>query len=670
MMKNIIRIISRLKTRYFIVFFSIGVVYSFLYIFQVISPLFQKKLLDSVLSGDGIVLLYLLIFMGTQIGGPLISLLSNQLYNRVKLSIDRTLFFYYYRLVINQRKNRISQWGSGQYADMLFSDVSAITQSVINLSLFDLVFSVLQSIIVFFIVLSWSKAFSIVCLGYIVASICISLLFSKKQACAYSINRNSMGEMYSNLIDQLSNNSIVRTLSISSRIEGVFRQSYIKMQEGFLKILNLQTIPSALNELLKGIGFIVILVISLGLLEKQVITYGMLLAMISYYSIIVNPVNNVISTIQRYRYAAVSIKRLYQIELNHTEDNGDVPSCIPLGHWQQINLIEIYCSYEKDNNVLSDLSISFREGITGLVGLSGEGKTSLIRALCRDIRLDKGVISIDGINIDMLPIKYYLFKINMLPQDMEIFDQDMEFNLIMNRQVIDHNSCDGIICSIENDFRDILLTLPFKYKEKGFKKTQKWLEQFSHLLPSLELIGLYNYSETKSDDNAFQKYIEFLVDNIEIIVPDVSKICFEQNYVIKQRLDDAVKLLGLNKLKGRKLGSNGAFISGGEKQRLILGRFLIREYYDFVVLDEPFTNIDLLNEKELMHILKSKIEGKKGLLITHKVNVLCSLASNFYVMEEGHITQCGSHDDLVNQPGLYQKLIHCLNENTVIGTAE
>ncbi|MCF7918743.1 MAG: ABC transporter ATP-binding protein/permease [Candidatus Cloacimonetes bacterium] len=663
-MKNLISIIKRVKSIHFVIFLCLGLLYSFVYIFQLISPLYQKYLLDTVIEESRINYFFLFVFMGTQIGIPLVSILSNLVYSRLKLKIDNHFFFQYLKLIVNQKKSRISNWGSGQYADMMFGDINRLTSSIFNLALFDLVFSIIQSVLVFFIVIRWSTTYGFICIGYMGLALLISLLFSRSQVKAYSDNRSASGEMYNELIDQLSNTQIIRHLSISHKLENSMRARYEKMQKGLLKILNLQSLPSALLGLLSGTGLVLILLVSIDLLLNKNITFGTLLAMLSYYMIIINPVNNIVDTIQRFRFATVSIKRLDNIENNYLEDNGNVPKLLPESHWGEIKVSNLDFSYKDFQPVFDKLSFGIKDGITGLVGLSGEGKSSLIKSMCQEIQLKDGLISVDGENVKHFPLRYYLFKINLLPQVIEIFNHDLEFNLTLNRQVIPLKEKDKIMKDYEQDFRRIFAELSDRIETENFLQIHKWLEKEKEMLPCLELIGIFRPADDRVND--YFEYVKTLVRNIDSIVQEISRISFEQNYVEKEKLNDIIHLAGIEELQGRNLGSDGISISGGEKQRLALARFLLREEPEFVILDEPFTSLDLITERELLAVLKSSLKDKKGLLITHNINALMNLADTFHIMQNGKITQSGKHADLINQPGLYQDLLKCFTENAIL----
>jgi len=660
-MTKIKNILKSIKRTHYVYFILLGLIYSLVYIFQLLSPLYQKSLLDIVIEESRMSVHFLSLFIGTQVGIPLVSIICNLLYSRLKLKIDKHFFFYYLNLLVNQRKSRIREWGSGQCADMMFADISNFTASIFNLALFDLIFSIIQAVVVFFIVIKWSALYGIICASYFMIALLISLLFSSSQITAYSKNRKATGEMYNELIDQLSNTRIIRQLSIGHMLQLKLKISYENMQNGLLRILNLQSLPYALLELLRGAGLIIMLTVSINLLLTNSITYGTLLAMFSYYLIIINPVNNIVETMQRIRYAGVSIKRLNNIENHYLEDCCSNPELIPLETWQEITISGLNFAYDDAHKIFNELTFEINDGITGLVGLSGEGKSSLISSLLRELSLKEGSISVGKQNINLFPLRYYIFKINHLPQIVEIFDQDLEYNLTLNRQKVTLAESEFKIAEYKSRFELLFTEVAERFDPSKLSGVIKWLESENDLLPCLDLIGIYR--KEYNDIEAYKRFVEFISLNIEEIAYEAAKICFEQNYVIEEKIKEVISKTGIENLKGRKLGTGGATISGGEKQRLALARFLLRENTELAILDEPFTSLDLITERELIYILKQHLKGRKGILITHNIKVLLNLADTYHIMENGKITQSGKHSDLINQEGLYHDLLKCFNEN-------
>ncbi len=106
-----------------------------------------------------------------------------------------------------------------------------------------------------------------------------------------------------------------------------------------------------------------------------------------------------------------------------------------------------------------------------------------------------------------------------------------------------------------------------------------------------------------------------------------------------------------------KIGEGGLKISGGEKQRLAIARALLRKP-DVIIFDEATSSLDSITEKAITETIKNITVAKPELitiLIAHRLSTIMH-ADEIYVLEKGHITEHGSHEELLKQPGLYSAL--------------
>ncbi|MGH1364947.1 MAG: ABC transporter ATP-binding protein [Calditrichia bacterium] len=94
--------------------------------------------------------------------------------------------------------------------------------------------------------------------------------------------------------------------------------------------------------------------------------------------------------------------------------------------------------------------------------------------------------------------------------------------------------------------------------------------------------------------------------------------------------------------------------SGGQKQRLIIARALIRDP-DIVLLDEPTTALDFENERIIGEALEALVGGKTSLTIAHKLSTIKS-ADLILVLKGGRIVDKGTHSELLTRSEYYRSL--------------
>ncbi|MCL1829910.1 MAG: ABC transporter ATP-binding protein/permease [Oscillospiraceae bacterium] len=101
---------------------------------------------------------------------------------------------------------------------------------------------------------------------------------------------------------------------------------------------------------------------------------------------------------------------------------------------------------------------------------------------------------------------------------------------------------------------------------------------------------------------------------------------------------------------------DGVDLSGGEWQRVAIARGLYRTN-DFIVLDEPTSAIDPIEEREIFTKFQQLAEGKAALIVTHRLGS-ARLADRILVMQNGSIVDSGSHEELLEHDGVYAAMWH------------
>ncbi len=162
---------------------------------------------------------------------------------------------------------------------------------------------------------------------------------------------------------------------------------------------------------------------------------------------------------------------------------------------------------------------------------------------------------------------------------------------------------------------------------------------------------------------------QYLRSNVGLILQDpflysksvYGNIAITNKNIDEERVYEVARLAAIEKdIKGFDngydtiVGEKGATLSGGQKQRVAIARMLLNEK-PILIFDDSLSALDTETDLMIRKALKERDASSTMIIITHRITT-AKQADRIIVLEDGVITQDGTHDTLANVPGLYKKL--------------
>lgn len=614
--------ISKNKFMYFVLF-VLALISNFLLIS---APLIQKSLVNNLLSGS-ILRTDIVEFLLVSFSIVIISFVQIYLLNRIKILVQKTISLNLLDSLTIEESPLISARGPSAFLSSLFGDAEQISTRLLSDNIFFGLISIVSSIIILFISYNWMKIFPILIIAsYILAGLGLFLI-QKRRSVNFKILRDEIMKLNPIMLETIENKiALMNNGNFNERRNFIEEKMDIR-DDSFKKVLVYEEMAGGFIDTIKHISLIIFFILAMYYINQQKLQISSFIALNFYFETIFMP----LYFIRNFYDTKTNIKMFY--ERNKSSYEAKSKLIIPKSIDYKIENLGL----KYDDRVLLDgISINL-DKIYGIVGLSGEGKSSLFNLLLGNEKTNCGRVLVGDKNISEFDLNMRLALFRYYPQENEIFDDDLSYNITLGKKRLTESQ----YMKKEKEINDSLL----KIREGEFDENYK-----------LILNTLTSSKNHDSDDELKGELVNNLSEMDQRGISDLASLILSHNFYIDEDFDKLVEKLNLSHLKGRKLGQRGNKISGGEKERIALARLLLMKTRTAYLIDEPFTSLDLISEKEASDILKSYLENEKGLIISHKIDLLNKLTDEIIVINEGKIESIGSHEKLLKDSEVYKKL--------------
>lgn len=238
---------------------------------------------------------------------------------------------------------------------------------------------------------------------------------------------------------------------------------------------------------------------------------------------------------------------------------------------------------------------------------------------------------------------------------------DMKSNEVEFRNVSFSYGNGEIIKGISTTIKPNSLTAIVGHSGSGKTTFCKLIPRFYDVCKGEILIGGANITNISTEE--LMKKISIVFQNVYLFEDTIlnnirfAKLDASNDEVIeaakKARCYDFITALpdGFDTM----VGEGGDTLSGGEKQRIAIARAILKDS-PIVILDEFTSALDVENEHHILAAIDNLVKDKTVIIIAHRLETIRK-ADHIIVLDKGEIVQEGTHNELINQDGIYNSFI-------------
>ncbi len=375
---------------------------------------------------------------------------------RVSQELRKQLFFKLQRLELSS----LEKLSSGDITYRLTEDADRVGE-VVYKTIQDTTPSLMQLIAVFgyMLWLDINLSIATVLLTPLVA-ILVSMFGSKVLKAAEN-SQKQVSDLAALIVEAIQGIPLVRAYAAERWLEDRFEEEINLHREAKYKNLSLLALQHPVVGFIEAAGILAVLIIGAVRIKTGELNTEGFSSYVAALLMLIDPISHLTSNFNELKQGQASLERLKEIE-NRPKEPLDLKNPTSIGRIEgHIEFKNISFSYKEGLPVINNLSLKIKAGeVVALVGSSGAGKSTLFSLLLRFYTTNKGIILLDGNDINTIKSKEMRRQIGLVPQQINMFSGSIAEAIRIGRKLSDSEIIEAAKIANAHEF---IMKLPQGY---------------------------------------------------------------------------------------------------------------------------------------------------------------------------------------------------------------
>ena len=324
----------------------------------------------------------------------------------------------------------------GDTLSRVTNDVDLLGQSL-NQSLGTLVTSTILLIGSIFMMFHSNVSMALTAIGSVLIGFVLVMVIMGSSQPLFKRQQNNLAAINGYVEEIYSGHNVVTSYNAAGETSETFKKLNTNLYKSMWQSQFLSGIMMPLMIFVGNFGYVMVCVVGAVKVINGDITMGDVVAFMIYVRIFSQPLSQIAQAFTQMQSATAAMSRVFEfLEEDEMEDESDKKRQLSDVNGE-VTFDNVFFGYSKDKTIIHDFSAVAKPGQkVAIVGPTGAGKTTIVNLLMRFYEIDKGQITIDGVDTRLMTREEVHDQFSMVLQDTWLFEGTIKENLIYNQENI------------------------------------------------------------------------------------------------------------------------------------------------------------------------------------------------------------------------------------------